>query len=106
MEQLIELLPTIIGALLVVGGGIFTLVRWLFRQEEERREERQSERDKIEAAKRETEDQIWARANETIDRLREEVRILREDNKVLRKEICDLRDELHILTKLLEENSI
>ena len=87
MEQLIELFPTIIAALLVVGGGIFALVRWLFSQEETRR----------------------VTANETIEGLQREVRLLRKDNKVLFQEICELResnrklrDELHDLTRLLK----
>lgn len=105
MEKFIELLPSIIGALLIVGGGTFTLVRWLFSREERRREARQIERDKIEAAKREAEEKIWARANETIDRLREEVKLLRADNKILRQEICDLQAEVHTLTKILESRS-
>lgn len=105
MELFIELLPVIIGASLVVGGGIFTLVRWLFAKEERRREREQAERDKVGVAKREAEEKIWARANETIDRLREEVKLLRADNKVLRQEISDLQGEVHILTKLLESAS-
>lgn len=91
MEQFIELLPAIIGALLIIGGGIFTFVRWLFSQEEKRR----------------------AAANETIVSLQQEVRLLRKDNKVLFQEICELReanrklrDELHILTRLLKNGSI
>lgn len=105
MEQLMELLPVIIGALLIVGGGIFTLVRWLFSQEETRRKARKTERDKIEAAKREAEEKIWARANETIDRLREEVTLLRCDNEILRKEISALEDKVQTLTRLLEERA-
>lgn len=91
MEQFIELLPTIIGALLILGGGLFGLVRWLFAQEERRR----------------------ATANETIQELQQEVRLLRKDNKVLFQEICELReanrklrDELHILTRLLKNGSV
>ena len=95
MEQFIDLLPTIIGAALIVGGGVFTLVRWLFGQEERSREKRQLERDKVAASQREAEEKIWARANETIDRLREEV-------KSLRQEVCDLREANKRLTKLLE----
>ncbi len=90
MEQFIELLPTIIGALLIVGGGVFALVRWLFSQEERRR----------------------AAANETIQDLQQEVRLLRKDNKLLFQEICELReqnrklrDELHTLTRLLEDRA-
>ena len=91
MEQLIELFPTIIAALLVVGGGIFALVRWLFSQEETRR----------------------VTANETIEGLQREVRLLRKDNKVLFQEICELResnrklrDEVHDLTRLLKNGSV
>jgi len=83
MEQFIELLPTIIGALLIVGGGVFALVRWLF-----------------------------STTNETVKDLQQEVRLLRQDNKLLFQEICDLReqnrklrDELHTLTRLLEERA-
>jgi predicted RNase H-like nuclease (RuvC/YqgF family) len=106
MESLIEHLPTIVAALLVVSGGVFALVRWLFAKEERRRDREQLERDKLAAAKRETEEKIWARANETIDRLREEVKLLICDNEILRKEIAELQSEVHVLTKLLEENSI
>ncbi len=112
MEQLIEHFPTIVAALLVVGGGVFGLVRWLFAKEDRRRERERAERDNLAAIKRETEENIWSRANETIDQLREEVRLLRCDldesvrlNQVFRKEISDLQGEVHILTKLLEERS-
>ncbi len=91
MEQLIELFPTIVGALLFIGGGLFGLVRWMFAQEERRR----------------------VTANETIESLQKEVRLLRQDNKVLFQEICELReqnrklrDELHILTRLLKNGSV
>jgi FtsZ-binding cell division protein ZapB len=91
MEQLIELLPTIVGALLILGGGLFGLVRWLFSQEEKRR----------------------ATANEIIQDLQQEVRLLRQDNKILFQEICELReqnrklrDEIHALTRLLKNGSI
>lgn len=113
MEQFMELLPTIIAASLVVGGGTFAFVRWLFAREERRREAREAERDNLATVKRETEEKIWVRANETIDRLREEVHLLRCDleesvrlNQVFRQEISDLQGEVKTLTKLLEEASI
>jgi predicted RNase H-like nuclease (RuvC/YqgF family) len=99
MEQFIELLPTIIGALLVVGGGTFALVRWLFGREDKRREKEQLERDVIEAAKREAEEKIWTQVNATIDRLQEEVLSLRKENKALRQEIRDLRAAIKQLRK-------
>lgn len=102
MESLIEHFPTLVAASLVIGGGVFSLVRWLFAKEERRREKEREERDVLAEAKRETEEKIWARANETIDRLREEVKLLRCDNELLRKEITALEEKLHTLTKLLE----
>jgi len=106
MEQFIELLPMFIGAMLVIGGGTFSLVRWLFAQEEKRREKEQLVRDKVAAAKLEAEEKIWERCNATIDGLRLEVKSLRCDNKLLREEIAVLKEELHILSKLLEEQAI
>jgi predicted RNase H-like nuclease (RuvC/YqgF family) len=105
MESLIEHFPTVVAASLVIGGGVFAMVRWLFAKEERRREVERVERDKLAAAKRETEASVWARANETIDRLREEVRLLRSDNENLRKEIIGLEDKVHTLTKLLEKRA-
>lgn len=113
MEQLIDLLPVILTTAIAVGGGVFALVRWLFSQEEARRKERELERDKIDKAKRETEEAIWVQANDTIDHLTEEVRQLRADNKLLRREMSELQaanrtlqEEIHILTKLLEDDAI
>lgn len=105
MESLIEHFPTIVAASLVVGGGVFALVRWLFAKEDKRRERERVERDTLAAAKREAEEKVWARANETIDRLREEVKLLRCDNELLRKEITGLEEKVGVLTKLLEERS-
>jgi predicted RNase H-like nuclease (RuvC/YqgF family) len=106
MESLIEHFPTLVAAALVIGGGVFSLVRWLFAKEDRRREQERAARDLLTEAKRETEEKIWARANETIDRLREEVRMLRCDNELLREKITVLEEKLSVLTNLLEEKTI
>lgn len=107
MSDTLQILIPALGVFLLgFGGGIFAFIRWIHAQEEKRREDKKIELERIEIAKRETEETVWMRAKETIENLRKEVEELRCEVNLLREENKALREEVHVLTKMLEDAAI